>query len=310
MPWWRRSRSREAPAPAPARLELPPLDEALWEVLRRARWRRATGRFLGRHGACFRGFAAQFSDLRPYAPGDDLRFLDQRYLARTDRDVVRLATIEANMICLLVVDGTRSMGFGGKFSWACRAAWVGAAAAVALGDAAGLFATPARGSTHVPPGRDRERLAGIGERLRDLAADAGEDGFAALRAAGAALRGATLGVVFSDFMAPRGELDALLSALAESGADLAFVHIMTREERAFPPIGAVRAFDPESGRGMNVRAEDVAARYRAHVEEIVGDLDRFARDRGYRYVLVDPARMRPEELWQELLAGVPATRRS
>ncbi len=63
------------------------------------------------------------ADFRPYAPGDDTRFLDWMALARLDQPIIRLfESINANPQ-LLLIDASKSMGYGspGKFSAACWA---------------------------------------------------------------------------------------------------------------------------------------------------------------------------------------------
>src|SRR3954471_879341 len=72
------------------------------------------GSYTGRHRSKQQGGAAEFVDYREYAPGEDLRRLDWKVLARTERPVVRLYQDETNLIATLVLDASGSMRFGGK----------------------------------------------------------------------------------------------------------------------------------------------------------------------------------------------------
>src|SRR4051812_43757289 len=72
------------------------------------------GAYSGRHRSKQPGGAAEFVDYREYAPGEDLRRLDWKVLARTQRPVVRLYQDETNLIATLVVDASGSMRFGGN----------------------------------------------------------------------------------------------------------------------------------------------------------------------------------------------------
>jgi uncharacterized protein (DUF58 family) len=314
MRFWRTSRKPEA---QPAGRELPPLDEAVWRSLHHASWRRGTGAFLGRHGAHFRAFAAQVAESRPYVPGDDPRFLDQRYQARSDRDVVKLARLEASAECFFMLDATSSMATGEKYSWACRAAWIGANLFNEFGDSYGVIACgedgglPVCGATRltgIPAGRGAPHLAATRQILAGSIPAAGGRAFEDLRYAGSLLRGKTLGMLFSDFIAPRPALFAVLDALAESNADLVLVQILTREEREFPFSGTMRFVDPESGAAAILDAGAIAPRYRRHAAARTAELDRFAREHEYFFVSVDPARESPRALWQEILAGPEGTR--
>src|SRR6187399_514966 len=70
------------------------------------------GFLTGLHRSPYHGFSVEFTEYRPYTPGDDLRFLDWRLLARTDRQYVKRFEDETNLRCYLLLDSSRSMGYG------------------------------------------------------------------------------------------------------------------------------------------------------------------------------------------------------
>lgn len=75
--------------------------------------RRIDGSYSGRHLSRQLGGSAEFVDFREYAPGDDLRRLDWKVLARTGRPYLRLYQDETNLSCTLLIDASGSMRFGG-----------------------------------------------------------------------------------------------------------------------------------------------------------------------------------------------------
>src|SRR3954469_24344559 len=64
------------------------------------------GAYSGRHRSKQQGGAAEFVDYREYSPGEDLRRLDWKVLARTDKPFIRLYQDETNLICTLVMDAS------------------------------------------------------------------------------------------------------------------------------------------------------------------------------------------------------------
>jgi uncharacterized protein (DUF58 family) len=72
------------------------------------------GAYSGRHRSRQKGGAGEFVDFREYAPGEDLRRLDWKVLARTGKGFVRLFQDETNLICTFVVDASGSMLFSGS----------------------------------------------------------------------------------------------------------------------------------------------------------------------------------------------------
>jgi len=87
------------------------LDLHRMEMLRRCRLRprgTAEGSFAGPHRSQFRGTAVEFADYRDYVPGDDIRLLDWKLLARSDRQYVRCYESERNLLSYLVLDTSGS----------------------------------------------------------------------------------------------------------------------------------------------------------------------------------------------------------
>src|SRR5262249_57141546 len=92
------------------------LDLAAMEALRHVRLTprgAAEGTFSGPHKSHYRGTAVEFADHREYTPGDDIRLVDWKVFARTDRHYVRLYDAERNLLTYLVVDKSASMDFLG-----------------------------------------------------------------------------------------------------------------------------------------------------------------------------------------------------
>src|SRR6476619_7704919 len=65
----------------------------------------------GEHRSPFHGVSAEFSQYRPYRPGDDLKYLDWKVLARTDRLYTRQFRETTNLSAMLVLDASASMGY-------------------------------------------------------------------------------------------------------------------------------------------------------------------------------------------------------
>src|SRR5918997_5741414 len=93
----------------------------------------------GLHRSPFHGFSAEFSQYRHYRPGDDLRYVDWKAFARTDRLYSRQFRETTNLAALFVVDVSRSMDFGAprtKFALATAVAAALGTLVIDQGDAA------------------------------------------------------------------------------------------------------------------------------------------------------------------------------
>src|SRR5258705_327103 len=67
----------------------------------------------GLHRSPFRGFSVEFTEHRAYQPGDELRYLDWRILARSDRLFVKQFEEETNLRAVILLDASRSMSWRG-----------------------------------------------------------------------------------------------------------------------------------------------------------------------------------------------------
>src|SRR4029078_5159874 len=70
------------------------------------------GFFLGLHRSPYHGFSVEFTEYRQYTPGDDPRYLDWKLFARSDRYYIKRFEDETNLRAYLLVDLSRSMGYG------------------------------------------------------------------------------------------------------------------------------------------------------------------------------------------------------
>src|ERR1043166_5317785 len=109
----------------------------------------------GLHRSPFTGFSTEFTEYRQYNPGDDLRYLDWRLLARTDRYFIKKYRADTNTQCHLLIDTSASMNYAHASSVTKLqyAQFLAASLAYLLNrqqDAVGLVAFADKVHTHVP----------------------------------------------------------------------------------------------------------------------------------------------------------------
>src|SRR5690349_24031958 len=68
----------------------------------------------GLHRSPFHGYSAEFSQYRHYRPGDDLKYVDWKLFARTDRFYTKQFRETTNLFCHLAVDVSASMAYAGR----------------------------------------------------------------------------------------------------------------------------------------------------------------------------------------------------
>ena len=113
------------------------------------------GYITGLHRSPYHGFSVEFSEHRPYMPGDPLRHLDWKTLARSDRLYIKQYEEETNLKAYLLIDTSGSMAFQGggpmaKFRYASSLAAALAYLMLRQRDAVGLMLFSTRIQSYVP----------------------------------------------------------------------------------------------------------------------------------------------------------------
>jgi len=200
--------------------------------------RRVVDGFLsGEHRSTHKGGCFEFAEHRAYAAGDEIRLIDWRVFARSDRYYVKLFEEETNLQALLVVDASGSMEFGqstvSKYDYARLAAACLGRLMLRQRDAVGLLSTAAGGRTFVPPRSNAYHLRSIVEALVGAQPGGAASLASALHNVGKRLKRRGLIVVFSDCLDDVPRLAKALRLLRLSGHEVLIFQILAPEELSF-----------------------------------------------------------------------------
>ena len=272
------------------------LDLASMEALRHVRLRprgEAEGTFAGPHKSHFRGTAVEFADYREYAPGDDIRLVDWKVFARTDRHYVRLYDAERNLLTYLVVDKSGSMNFAGsvlhtasKLEYASRLAAALGYLVVREGDEVGLSLADTALHRHLPPSASWAQLNRILDALEHAEAEGQTDLAACLEQVFARTRRRGVLVVFSDFLDVGPGFWQRLDLFRRSRFDVILFHVVHPEEVELPALAAARFMETEGGRGhFNAEPDAVRALYRRRFEAFLQEIKAGCQARGCDWFL-------------------------
>jgi uncharacterized protein (DUF58 family) len=279
----------------------------------------------GERRSAQRGQSVEFSDFRPYAPGDDFRRIDWNAYARLERLFLKLFVEEVDIHVHMLIDASRSMDWGepNKLDFALRLA--GALGFVALAglDRVSVLALGSLGnngaaagvqpiSRRLPAVRGKRSAVTLFSFLQSLQVGRPEPGLpdpgqspgaspaAALNyyAASAAQPGPLL--LFSDLMDDGWQPG--LTRLAGKGFEITLLHILAPEE-ADPSIeGDYKLIDSEDGAEVEISANyDSLSRYRAMLADWQADWRSFCAARGMHYVPI----LTSESLEDLLFARLP-----
>ena len=241
--------------------------------------RRVDDMFGGSYHSAFKGQGIEFSEVREYQPGDDVRSIDWNVTARMGRPFIKRFEEERQLTIVLAVDCSRSTGFGTiRRSKHELMSEVGAVLTLAAGrnnDKVGLCLF---GSEHLPDGKTlhvpatKGRLHGmriIRELIDATPGENQEDLSSVLTEIGRTHKRRCIVIVLSDFLSglnneAEPSWGAKLRMLAQRHEVIAMQFTDPREFE-LPRSGVLRMHDPMSGRRFLVDTGSlkVRERYRA-----------------------------------------------
>jgi uncharacterized protein (DUF58 family) len=280
-----RERTPERPGPGP-------LPEALLRALDLTIGRRVEGLLAGDYRASVFGLGTELAQVRPYAPGDDVRRIDWNVTARTRVPHVRVDLAERVMTTWLVLDTSASMSFGTADR---RKADVAEGVALAVGHVAtrrgnrlGVFTFGTENPRLLPPRQGRSGLLGLLTALHEeTPAESGPTSFAsAFRSVAGASRQRALVAIVSDFRGPHEWRESLLALAGRH--DVLAIEIRDPREQALPDVGELWLVDPETGRRLrvNTKSRQLRDRFAEAAEGERAALGRMLAGLGVRHVVL------------------------
>ena len=247
------------------------------------------GTIAGLHRSPFHGYSAEFSQYRHYRPGDDLKYVDWKLFARSDRFYTKQYRETTNLVAHLAVDASGSMGFSGangvsKLAYARLLAAAVASLLMGQGDGVGLLVYDQTVRQFIGGRSGRSHLRSLLVALSKLQAS-GQTAAAPLKRATELLKRRGLICVFSDLYDDDAALDVELRRALGMGHEVALFHVLTREELVLQLPDEAEIEDLESGATLITRPADARRSYEQRLNEFLDAWRRRCTGYGIDYAL-------------------------
>jgi uncharacterized protein (DUF58 family) len=265
------------------------------------------GGIAGQHRSPLHGLSSEFADYRTYTSGDDLKHLDWRAYARSDRYYIKRFEEESNLRCWMIVDDSASMNYGPagnrKFDIAATAAVSLAAVLLKQRDAVGLATAGTSIREELRPSGAMSQMTKLDDTLSKVI-PAGETDLAKIVSEVAdkiPRRG--LIVIASDLFTDLDKLYESLGRLQYGGHAVVLLHILHRDEVEMPFNESVIFKDIEGSEELFAEPWSFRRAYQAAVNKFCDEV----RER-CQYCGIDYVKMFTEEDLGVVLAAYLADR--
>jgi len=256
----------------------------------------------GLHRAPYFGASIDFAEHRGYVAGDDIRRVDWRLYARTDRYFIKQYEADTNSNFSVLLDVSKSMGFSShgvsKLEYAKYLAACLAYLSQRQRDRVGIITFDAEVVTRVPVSAKHFNVLlhtldrAVAERPGRLLAN--------LTLLAEHFRRRSIVALMSDFYENPDELMDALRPFTFAGNDLVVFHVLDPAEITFPYKDPSRFLDIESGEEVPVVPEVFAEQYRKMMREHIEAIRSRCSESRIDYVLLDTSKPLDEALFAYL----------
>lgn len=204
-----------------------------------------------------KGVSIEFADYRNYSVGDDIRFIDWNVYGRLDKLFLKLFLEEEELFFYILIDSSKSMGFGDprKFDYAVKLSAALAYIALSSMDRVGIGVFGEDLYQSLTPRRGKGHIWQMFEFLEHLSCD-GKTSLSE-SAKKFVLKNKTRGVVvlISDLLDPAGFSDAF-KWLGGGGFETYIIHLFSEDEITPNQTGHVELVDSETGEKIEITVNE------------------------------------------------------
>ena len=249
------------------------------------------GVITGQHKSPHRGFSVEYSEHREYTPGDELRHLDWKAYARSDRHYIKLYEQETNLRATLVIDTSSSMKFAGKIDYARHLSACLAYLLATQQDLAGLVAIDESIQFEIPPGSSPSHLDRLFKALESLDVGKGTELSQHLHTLAERLPRRSLVILVSDLWVEPEELTKALQHLRYRKHQAMILHLLDRNEIDLPYDRQITMKDLETDEELQIDPAELRETYKQQVDGYLTAIRKVCNDGNVEYhtMFVDEA---------------------
>ena len=268
------------------------------------------GFFSGLHPSPFQGFSVEYSDHREYYPGDEVKFVDWKIFARTDRLCIKRFHQETNTCVYILLDVSKSMAFAGgqavrKVDYASFLAAALSYLMLKQGDSTALVQFAERIRGQIPPASKRTHLNVILTALQRADVGGRTNLAGVLHTVAETTKRRGLVILISDLLDDEGDISRGLAHLKFLKHDVIVFHVLDHQELELDYEGLIEFEDMESKDKVRAFPQSIRSGYQQRVGEFLDDVRKTLGKNDIDYCLLDTS----EPLDRALIAYLVKRRR-
>ena len=250
------------------------------------------GFIIGLHKSPYHGFSVEFSEHRPYGFGDEIRHIDWKLLAKTDKLFIKQFEEETNLKTYIILDKSSSMGYGSnnnmiKFDYAKTLSASLAYLMIQQQDAVGLATFDKEIIDYIPPKSKIGHLNYLLNVLHSSKVKGDTKISPILHSLAESIKKRGLIILISDLLDNPNEIINGLRHFRHKGHEVIIFHILDDNEINFNFTGVANFIDSEDGSNIKTDPRQIKKEYMKAVSEFCGIYEKECNQNNIDYLKVN-----------------------
>lgn len=248
------------------------------------------GFLTGLHRSPYKGFSCEFAEYRSYMPGDELKRIDWKIYAKTDRFFIREYEEETNLKAYLLLDASGSMSYtSGKISKLEYSEYLAASLGYLLikqRDSVGLAVFTSQLDHYIPPRSVPTHLSSLLKTIEQVKPGGDTDLANTFHQLAEKIRRRGLVIIFSDLFDDKEKVISSLHHFRHKKHEVLVFHILDKNELDFNFPQPLILRDLESNKEITLDPRVIKKDYQKALNEFMFDFKRRCREYLIDYHLI------------------------
>jgi uncharacterized protein (DUF58 family) len=247
----------------------------------------------GLHKSPHRGFSVEFNDYRQYQRGDDMRHVDWKLYARSDKFYIKQYEDETNVRCVILLDTSASMDYSSgsmsKLNYGITLASALAYFVMRQRDAVGLITFDDEVREYIPPRCRQPHLMRILRTLAGVKSGTRTNVVKPLTDLASTLTKKSMVILITDMLDDEERIISTLQNLRAMGNDVLTFQVMDADELTFPFNEASEFIDMENNETFTTSPAAIRNAYLENLNEFLTFCKKQCQSSGVDYCLLNTA---------------------
>lgn len=249
------------------------------------------GFLIGLHESPYHGFSVEFSEHRQYNQGDNLKDIDWKVLAKTERYFIKKHEEETNLRCYILLDSSKSMNFNSsnqnKIEYAKDLAASLSYLLLRQKDATGIATKTEHGLSMLEPKASQSQLQILLSTIVDFSDNLPILDKETITELLVRIKKKSMIIVISDLLDELEVIQSCIKLLATSGHDVVLMHVVDKQEEDFNFKGETVFYDLETNEKIQINPTQIKREYKALYNEQFRKIQKICYEQTIDYIKVN-----------------------